>query len=226
MDQDEIFANNEGNAWFHRNKSALSIKGIVDWPCYLIDHLEEKSSIISVVELGCSNGYRLAKIKEMLSSGCRHVGVDASYEAIQDGKQRYQELELYQGKLSDIPLKEEFDLVIVYFVLHWVDRRSLVRSIAEIDRLTKEDGFLILGDFLPDYKQRRRYHHLPDERVFTYKQDYVRIFQEFGTYQELARLTFNHDEKKSNYTISPNSSFVRGYCSVLRKSLNSFYPEV
>jgi SAM-dependent methyltransferase len=226
MDQDRIFSQGEGNAWFQRNKTALDGNDHADWPFHVIDLLEDRSTIRSVVELGCSNGYRLSKISSRLSPGCRCVGIDASHEAIQDGKLRFPVLELHQGLLSDVSLRDDFDLVIVNFVLHWVDRSTLVKSIAEIDRLTKDGGLLLIGDFLPDFQQRRRYHHLPNDTVFTYKQDYARIFEVFGTYREIVRFTYNHDDKNAGYAIKPSPSPARGYCSLLSKSLEKFYPEV
>ena len=225
MNQDRIFRENEGNNWYSRNKLALDKEGKVDWPSYLLSLVDERANIGTIVELGCCNGYRLNKIKSCLNPGCRCVGIDASNEAIEDGKIRYAGLELYQGLLSDIPLNEEFDLVIINFVLHWVDRKTLVKSIGEIDRIAKDEGLLIIGDFLPDYQQRRRYHHLPDERVYTYKQDYAKIFESFGTYRELARFAFDHDNNE-DYFLKPTASSARGFCSILHKSIEGYYPEV
>jgi SAM-dependent methyltransferase len=225
MNQDKIFLTNEGNNWYHRNKNALDKAGKIDWPLYLLHSIDGVANIGTVIELGCSTGYRLDKIRSTLAPGCRCVGLDASKEAIDAGRTQYPELELYHGLLSDIPLEQEFDLVIVNFVLHWVDRKTLVKTISEIDRIIKDDGLLILGDFLPDYPQRRRYHHLPDERVFTYKQDYAKIFEQFGTYRELVRFTFDHDNV-SNYNLGPTDSSARGVCSILHKSIEGYYPEV
>lgn len=226
MSQDSIFSEREGNRWFERNRMALETNDKTDWPSHLIKLLENKSGLQSVVELGCSNGYRLNRIRKDLANNCRCIGVDASHEAIDDGKQRYPDLELHQGVLTAVPLQDEFDLVIVNFVLHWVDRRTLVKSLSEIDRLTKDRGLLVFGDFLPDYQQRRRYHHLPNDNVYTYKQDYARIFEAFGTYRELSRVTFHHDNKQEGYTIQAADSSARAYCAVLHKTLEGFYPEV
>jgi len=225
MNQDIIFCNNEGNNWYSRNKHALDKPDKIDWTSYLLQYIDSKNAIGSVIELGCSNGYRLDKIKSTFMPGCRCVGVDASYDAIEDGKLRYAGIELYQGLLSDIPLDEEFELAIVNFVLHWVDRKTLIKSLSEIDRIIKNDGFLILGDFLPDYQQRRRYHHLPEENVFTYKQDYSKIFESFGTYREIARFVFDHDSC-DNYTLKPAVSSSRAFCVILHKSIDGYYPEV
>ena len=50
---------------------------------------------------------------------------------------------------------------------------------------------------------KRRYHHIKDEEVFTYKVDYKKIFLATGFYKEIATLSLNHDNKTltSNTTI-------------------------
>lgn len=224
MNQESIFHKSEGNSWFQRNKSALEKKVKADWPTYLLNLLDDKSEIKSIAELGCSNGWRLSLLSKKFA-GTKFVGIDASLEAIEDGRKRYPELELRQGLLSQLPIQDEFDLVIVNFVLHWVGRETLIKSVAEIDRVIKDGAFLILGDFLPNYQQRRRYHHLPNARVYTYKQDYVKIFESFGTYKELARLTYDCDNGEQN-SIKPCPPSSRGFCSVLHKSLESYYQEI
>ena len=42
----------------------------------------------------------------------------------------------------------------------------MLRSVAEIDRVLPDGGFLLIGDFYPSLPQRVRYHHLPDQDVF------------------------------------------------------------
>lgn len=137
----------------------------------------------------------------------------------------YPGLELHQGVLSNPPVDGQFDLVIVNYVMHWIDRSTLARSICSIDNFVKDGGLLLLGDFLPDYQQRRRYHHLPQKHVFTYKQDYPGIFTSLGLYKELARFTYDHDTPDS-YALQPATSPTRGACSLLHKSFDGYYPEV
>lgn len=221
--QDQVFFTREGDAWFQRNKAALSQGGKSDWPAELLKLLADPSDLARVLELGCANGWRLDKWHREFGLGSvRRVGVDASGEALRDGAARFPSIEFHQGMLADVPLEEEFDLVIVHFVLHWVDRRTLLSSIAEIDRLTKEGGLILLGDFLPDFPQRRRYHHVQDQDLYTYKQDYARIFEALGTYRELARVTFHHDQPASD--LRRADSATRGACMLLQKSLQGYYP--
>jgi SAM-dependent methyltransferase len=225
VNQDDIFLEYEGDSWFDRNQLALDNKNIkFDFPTYLIDLIKDKNDIKKIAELGCSNGWRLDKLHHKFPQ-IEFSGIDASLAAIDNGRSQYPQLDLHQGLLADIPLQDEYDVVIVYFVLHWVDRASLAKSISEIDRLVKNDGMLIIGDFLPDFTQRRRYHHLPEDNVFTYKQNYPKIFESLGTYQEITKFTGNHDTDK-DLAIQVCDSGSRFGCSVLHKSLANYYHEL
>ncbi len=223
--QDSLFISGEGDNWYRRNRSALDNPDKLDWPLHLFDLLGNKEAITSVIELGCSNGFRLAKFKREYLPNARCVGVDASTEAISTGKSLFPEVELYHGTISAPPVEGHFDLVVVNYVLHWVDRSQLSRSLAAVDCLVKDGGLLLLGDFLPDYPQRRRYHHRPEEQVFTYKQNYSASFLALGLYREMARLTYDHDGA-SSYELLPVDSQRRGVCTLQVKSLNGYYPEV
>lgn len=222
MSQDEIFLTGEGDNWFSRNRHALSDAQGPDWPLELIQRLGHRERFRKILELGCANGWRLAKLKSLIP-GAECTGVDASREAIDDGNARFPGIRLHQGLLADVPLREEFDLVIVNFVLHWVDRRSLLQTFSEIDRLVAEKGVLVLGDFLPDAPSKRRYHHRLDAEIYTYKQDYPKAFEATGLYRELARVTFSHDDPR--LVIQSSSSSERGGCVLLEKSLQSYYGE-
>lgn len=227
MAQDGIFFESEGNAWFRRNRTTIEAIGegrSNDYPSHAVSLLNSQSPLGSILELGCSKGSRLAFLQKALEKGKRYVGVDAGREAIEEGRRDYPGLELHHGLLSEVPLKGEFDCVIVNFVLHWVDRTLLARAIAEIDRLVKDGGYLVLGDFSPDYPQRRRYHHLEDAEVYTFKQDYPAIFKSLGTYGSVQRQTFNHDIPA--HPAVPTTSSNRAFCEVLAKSSQGYYPEI
>lgn len=219
--QDEIFLKGEGDSWFNRNSAAIESKlSKFDWPTYLIDLIEDKNDIRKVAELGCSNGWRLQKLSEIYPE-VEFYGCDPSMEAIESGRLQYPKLKLLPGVLSDVPFQEQFDIVIVFGVFCWVDRASLARSFAEVDRVVKDHGFLVIGDFLPDYPQRRSYDHLAGANVYTYKQNYPAIFESLGLYHELAK--FSNDYTKCNLALQTPGSAMRWSCSILQKSLTDFY---
>src|SRR5262249_22807204 len=147
-----------------------------------------------VLEIGTANGFRLAEIQR--STGARAVAVEPSAQAIDNGCKAFPSIQFVRGTAHSIPLEENFDLVIVNFVFHWIDRSNLLRSVAEADRLVRDGGWLIIGDFCPANRLRVRYHHLQDQKIFTFKQNYADTFLASGLYHSVASLTADHAAKK------------------------------
>lgn len=231
MVQDTIFEKTEADNWFLRNKEVLiNRKFNDDLISTLINKMVDKDKIKSVIELGSSNGYRLNLLKDILPNCERYVGVEASRAAVEDGKSRYG-LEMYQSTLDAFNSDEKFDVVIVNFVYHWIDRENIFKAIANTDKLLNDGGYLILGDFLSDFPQRRNYHHLSGDEIFTYKIDYTNVFESLNTYKEIYRIMFNHDatttvkEHFKDEKIGFAPSTERGFCSILRKDLYGYYYE-
>lgn len=224
MIQDKIFELSEADNWFLRNRDYIVTKTKEnDLITTLIEKISDKEKIKSVIELGSSNGFRLNLLKNILLNCDKFVGVDVSNEAVKDGMQRYG-LEMHNCAFDKFESDERFDLVIVNFVFHWIDRENIFKTISNTDKLLKDGGYLIIGDFLPDFPQKRKYHHLPTENVFTYKTDYTKVFKSLNTYKEVYKTTFNHDNAKID-KIDYAKSGERAFCSILRKDLYGFYYE-
>jgi len=221
MNQDKIFYKKEGDEWFNRNKDYISRnKCDKDFPIRIIEMLGLKPE--KTLEIGASNGYRLAEISKKLEKG-KYVAVEPSKIAIEDGKKKYPFIDFRRGLMYNLPMEDEkFDLVIVNFVFHWVEREHLLRSVAEIDRVLNNGGYLIIGDFLPDVPTKVKYHHLPDKGVYTYKQDYANIFISSEQYNLILRHTFDHDSNAVSSEVDSNS---RGVCSCLKKNQDGKYIE-
>ncbi|MDH5716654.1 MAG: class I SAM-dependent methyltransferase [Spirochaetia bacterium] len=222
-EQDKIFFNSEGDGWYQRNKDNLGIREKSDWVLYTFDQLNlNKRKKYHIVELGCSNGYRLNTINNLYQgNNWLFSGLDASKQAIINGQKKYSRIQFYRGLLSEIPITKKADIVIINFVLHWIDRRNLTKCISEIDRILLDEGYIILGDFLPDYNYKRKYHHLPNEIVYTYKQNYANIFTSLGFYKTIYYACYDHDESDGIMNISNSDN--RGMIVLLKKSYNNFY---
>ena len=194
MKQDDIFVSSEGNNWFNRNKQALKDKK----QDYLIDMIEDNFQLnesTNVLEIGCSNGFRLAQINKKFRSHCE--GLDASLAAIDSGSRDFPEIKLTHGSATSLPYPEEkFDLVVINFVLHWIDRKNLFKVISEIDRVLKNDGLLFIGDFYPQAPVKNHYHHIKDREFFTYKQLYHEIFTTSQLYSLIRLVSFDHADPK------------------------------
>ena len=198
MEQDKIFLEFEGDNWYERNKKSLEAEK--DIPILLMEFYGIKPT--RILEVGASNGYRLARIYEKYG-GDVHA-VEPSEKAIEDGKERYPFIKFQRATAENMVYDRQFfDLIIVNSVFHWVDRETLLISIANIDNTLKWGGHIIIGDFQLHCPIKRRYHHIKDEEVFTYKLDYKKIFLATGFYKEIATLSLNHDNKTltSNTTI-------------------------
>lgn len=221
--QDRIFARSEGDAWYLRNASHL-MPGRPDVLLGLLaaSPVDTRARIRSICDVGCSNGDRLARFGRALPGAAALCGFDASKVATSEGMALFPGLDLRQGLADDPPFKDQFDLVIVSFVLHWVDRSRLATAIAAIDGLVAEGGILLLADFLPDRPCARRYHHRQDVTVFTYKQDYSAAFTGLGLYQEAARRLYSHDDPTGAVAVSSDQD--RAMAALLVKSTR--YQEV
>ena len=218
MKQDKIFLNFEGDKWFERNKLSL-IADENDIILKLLNMYNIKPK--KVLEVGASNGYRLAKIYEKYK--CRCVAVEPSKKAIKDGKKKFKFIKFIRSVASKMSLRDNsFDLVIVNFVFHWISRESLLKSVAEIDRVLQNYGYLIIGDFFPCNYLKVKYHHLSLEKVYTYKQNYSEIFLHSGLYHLICCITSSHGSTDLN--VENNINEKAGW-SLLQKAVDNFYLE-
>jgi SAM-dependent methyltransferase len=215
--QDNLFSDFEGDRWFERNRRALNaFDASADLPLKLIgfyDLLPER-----VLEVGAANGFRLAAIHER--TGAQAVAVEPSAQAVLNGKASFPFITFIRGTASAVPLREAFDLVIVNFVFHWVDRQSLLRAVAEVDRLVRDGGYLLIGDFYPANLLQIHYHHLENEKVYTYKQNYAATFLASGLYHPVSLLTAHHATKELQGRVAESE---RVGAWLLRKELHDHY---
>ena len=217
MLQDNLFMESEGDRWFERNRAALhDFDAAADWPLRLIDLYALRPE--SVLEIGAANGYRLAALHSR--SGARVVAVEPSAQAILEGKASFPMVTFVRGAAHAVPLQERFELVIVNFVFHWIDRAYLLRSVAEVDRLVADGGYLIIGDFHPANRLRVPYHHRAAEAIFTYKQNYAETFLASGLYHSIGMLSGGHASKEPAGPVAENE---RISAWLLRKELCDHY---
>jgi ubiquinone/menaquinone biosynthesis C-methylase UbiE len=116
---------------------------------------------------------------------------------------------------------QKFDLVIINFVFHWIGREQLFKSISEIDRVLSDGGFLIIGDFMPDSPNKVNYHHIKDKQMWTYKQDYTKLFICSNIYKLIAHMTGHHETKKIDSFVDNKSRMA---VTLLKKDYDN-YPE-
>ena len=185
--QNSEFFNCEADAWFERNRCSMLVED--DDP---ITRMVLSKSIAHqrILDVGCSAGHRLARL---VKEGAEGYGIDPSEKAISAGKKNYSNLNLQRGVAHILDFDEEFfDIVCVAWVFCWIDRSYLFKTVAEIDRVLRSRGRLIIADFCPNRPRKNRYHHRNDVELFTYKQCYWEMFRASQLYQPVGRVEFQH----------------------------------
>jgi ubiquinone/menaquinone biosynthesis C-methylase UbiE len=217
MNQNTIFTECEGDAWFHRNQMHIqTIDQVIKLPDvkYVLDTLASfHARIERVLEIGSSNGIKLEAICQYFNSV--GIGVEPSPMAVQHGNERKKKtkIELLVGTGENLPFEDSsFDLVYFTFCLYLFDRKRLMQSLAEADRVLKPGGFLIITDFDPGFRHQKPYSHF--QGVFSYKQDYTSFFTQTGLYYHLGKSSYSH--RSANFDEEPGE----------RVATNILYKEV
>lgn len=166
--QKDIFMESEGNEWFTRNLGQLG------------QHDPVTDAIVNagikpkyVLEVGCANGWRLDKLRNIFNCGI--MGVEPSMKAgIAAAKLR---VPVHQMTASCLPVSSQgYDLIIYAFCLYLTDPDDWLLIASEGDRALAPGGHLVIHDFWvdPDVVSGRRYEHR--EGVISYHFDFARLW--------------------------------------------------
>ena len=213
--QDKIFLK-EGDNYYKRNKHITFTEANDS----VLEYLAQKSiGVKNVLEIGCSDGARLHHIATTYAATCH--GIEPSHEAVEAGSKRFSNITLTRGVSHDLRDFEDetFDVVILNYVFHWVDRKKLLLTISEIDRVLQDNGHIIIKDFYPKTPYKTEYHHLPKGDAYTYKQNYPAIFTASNIYHQVYEKVEQH--KTGDKT---EEDATRVHMVVLEKSIENAYP--
>lgn len=218
--QKEAWVEYEADAWFDRNQN------------YLKTYSEERDRVISlikeynlkperVLEIGCSAGYRLNGIKNAFGN-CEVHGVEPSKEAIQYGQNAFPAVNFLNGTADDLSAFEDdsMDIVIVGFVFYVIDRSTFFKVVAEIDRVLKNGGILIIVDFFSETALKNVYEHIKEFSAFSFKQNYDEVFTASKLYYLLDKSTWNHSHKALD---ASNNYHDKYSVSLLKKDIDASY---
>jgi ubiquinone/menaquinone biosynthesis C-methylase UbiE len=137
-----------------------------------------------VVEIGCSDGWRLEGIRQKFN--CKCYGVDPSGLAIINGRKDYPHICLSAGVADDLPYPDSIsDVVIFGHCLYTCPQEKLFEIAAEADRVLIDGGHIIVYDFYPKVPY---YNQSVDcEWTMTYKMDYSEMFSWHPYYKMVYR---------------------------------------
>ncbi len=218
--QKKSFLSYEADAWFERNMSVIT------------NYNPEKDEVLGlfkkynfdkkkILEIGSSAGYRLDAIKSNYQDATV-FGLEPSEKAIEYGKANYKQVNFTHGTADNLSAYEDgtFDVVIVGFVFYVIDRSILFKVIAEIDRVLKNNGVIVIIDFFSETSLKNAYQHIDEFQAYSYKQNYDEIFIASKLYYMLDKSTYSHTTKK----LDASSDYYDKYSiSLLKKDINSSY---
>lgn len=181
--QEQAFVNGEGNAWYHRNK-----------------HKERKDLMVPmlirnevapgrVLELGCSDGWRLELFKKSFSDVTCY-GIEPSQDAVKRS-QRRDGITVWEGTAADMRRDTNYNLIIVGFCLYVTSPGEVSQVVCNIDRSLWEGGHLIIHDFDPDHVHRVKYEHEDD--IYSYKMDWSKLWLAIPNYELLEKIKPDED---------------------------------
>lgn len=186
--QKQTFLSYEGDQWFERNRAVILENPITTIDTELIGKFLHAGN--RVLEIGCCSGTKLNLYHEKVPG--YYFGIDPSKKAIQLGTERFPHLQLHTATADALPFADRFfDVVIFGFCLYLIDRPLLSRVVYEADRVLKNRGFLAITDFDVVTPTKRRYHHISDPEIFSYKMDYPRLFLAFPDYSVAEKISYS-----------------------------------
>jgi ubiquinone/menaquinone biosynthesis C-methylase UbiE len=214
--QKKVFLDGEADAWYRRNSVSIADRDRHVSDPIMTEFERFGIRARNVLEIGCSNGWRLNALKNTWTN-CNAYGIDPSSEAVSNSKNDYPGINCQVGTADALPYADStFDLVIFGFCLYLVDRNDLFRIAAEADRVLCDGGILTILDFYSEIPYKNRYTH--KENMLSFKMDYSRMF----TWNPAYRLYSNRvmDHNGSGFGDPDNNISV----TILKKDIKNSFP--
>jgi SAM-dependent methyltransferase len=128
------------------------------------------SPIGSVLEIGCTTGFRLDKAQRAFGAQC--AGLEASDSAVTEGAEKYPKIDIRQG-VAPQDLNQwsgsKFDVVVVGHLMYLLPRSVLFEFAAQVDSLLADNGHWIVVDFIYHKNTVASYAH--QDSLLLYKGD-------------------------------------------------------
>lgn len=155
-----------------------------------------------ILDLGCGYGGTIHEIFDKFNNA-KIIGIDPGEETLKMARENNQapNVEFKKGHSHQIDLPDNsVDVVNLCMVLQWVPRKYLIQTIAEINRVLKEDGIVYINEFLtnrPVYSQS-----VHNSLVYIFKDDYAKYFTAFPWFREVYRFVYKIEsgEDQQRYT--------------------------
>jgi len=217
--QEKKFIDSEADAWFERNQHIILEPATPDHRVIkaLVKLSLPETGVL--IDLGGGSGKVASGILKIRPEW-KALVIEPSDKACQAGRKVFPNVEFSEGSITQVTDMPNLvvDLIIVSGVLSWIDRTLLSQAIANIDKLLKDKGTLIISDFDPAFPRANPYRH--SEGLFTFKQDYSLPFMALNTYS----IVYRESELANHSSSDINDSYdTQWQTVVLKKDLIGKY---
>ncbi len=230
--QDRYYLEVEGDEFFDRNMKTVDAHRLRPHKARIVEQIAECGlQPKKILEYGC-NYADLLHHYATAAEGAECFGVEVSAKALEFARESYgDEMKLYRGTIARNEINDDsryrgyFDLVIIDDVFCWVSRETLYESIANIDDVLQDAGFLYIREFYPQANRRNVNHHVSDESIFCYKPagPHHRVFTASGIYAVVWQKVTTDRADSWAREQGKDRFDSRWVDTILRKSLSEYF---
>lgn len=155
--------------------------------------------IKNMLDVGCGNGDFLNNF--LINKKIKKFGIETSQNTINLCKKRHKNINFKKAFSHNLPFRDnEFDLVIIWSALCYVDRNHYLQSLGELIRVTNK--YLLVMDFFPKIEHKTKYKHKTG--FFTFKTNFDKILNSSGFLKKRFELNYFIDEKIKKLIVTNN----------------------
>ncbi len=139
-----------------------------------------------VLDIGCGTGFF---IKWYLKKGARIDGIDIAEVSINKLKKKYtNRADLYLIDISDKNFKpiKKYDIINIWDVIyHITDEKAFTRTIINISKSLKKDGYILLTDWLNTFEKEQIEQHIKKRNLNNYQYIFKKVKFQLIMYQPI-----------------------------------------
>lgn len=175
-----LWLDGAGDSYYRRNLKDFGTGTDLVMP--LIERLGLKEG--NALEIGCANGWRLAKLQER---GMTVFGIDPSIAAIRNARSMMPKGNFVHGTADHLPFNETFSLIIVGFCMWFIEPELWFKVVTETDRLLNDRAVIIIHDFLSPRAMtwKRRYGDELEQQTTGWAHDFPKLWLGHPWYRQI-----------------------------------------
>ena len=137
------------------------------------------NSSSEILDVGCGKGFMVNDFCQIVP-GIKIKGIDISDYAIENCHENVKEM-LQVANSNDLPFKDKsFDLVISINTIHNLDINGCIKSIKEIQRVSRKNCFITVDAYNTNEEKKRMYDwNLTAQTIMSVK-EWKKLFYEIG----------------------------------------------